>query len=42
MVGDVEEAIAECLRIVHMDKYLNLHKQNILYFLMIRAGFVDE
>jgi hypothetical protein len=27
MVGDVEEAISECLRIVHMDKYLNLLAQ---------------
>jgi hypothetical protein len=42
MVGDVEEAISECLRIVHMDKYLNLLAQNILYFLITGTGFVDE
>ena len=42
MVGDVEEAISECLRIVHMDKYLNLHLQTILYFLVIGTGFIDE
>jgi hypothetical protein len=42
MVGDVEEAISECLRIVHMDKYPNLHGHIIPYLLVIGIKFVDE